>query len=68
MIHGITCAGCIFFSPPSFQTTFSGQRAMGQCRRHAPLMDRTDRGPRTIWPLVGDHQWCGEHSTFDEDE
>lgn len=65
MIPGISCATCVFFSPPPFQSRFAGQQASGQCRRHAPALDFNERGPRTLWPLVRADAWCGEHSTID---
>lgn len=61
MIPGVTCATCAFFSPPLFPSRFAGQVVKGQCRRHAPMLDRTDQGVRTIWPLVADDAFCGEH-------
>lgn len=63
MIPGVTCCSCVFFSPPPFQSRFAGQSSRGQCRRHAPIFERTDQGPRTIWPLVNEDQWCGEHAS-----
>lgn len=68
MIPGVTCATCVFFSPPPFQSAFAGMNTKGQCRRHAPIFERTDKGPRTIWPLVGDDQFCGEHASVDSEE
>ena len=64
MIPGAHCSTCVFFSPPPFQSR--GERRFGQCRRHAPLIDiDAERGPRTIWPMVGETAWCGEHSVPD---
>jgi hypothetical protein len=65
MIPGVTCATCVFFSPPPFHSAFAGEHPRGQCRRHAPTIDRTDRGLRTIWPLVSDDGFCGEHMSVD---
>lgn len=68
MIPGVICATCIYFSPPPFQSRHAGQRPMGQCRRLAPLLDQSDGRLRTIWPLVNENQWCGEHSTIEGTE
>lgn len=62
MIPGVNCASCVFFCPPPFRSRFAGDHVRGQCRRHAPMLEHTDRGTRSIWPLVGDDQWCGEHA------
>lgn len=64
MIPGAFCSGCVFFAPNQHNLARGG----GQCRRHAPLLDRADDRVRTIWPLVWDDHWCGEHSTVDTGE
>jgi len=64
MIAGMTCAGCVFYAPPFHQQR--GRVVFGQCRRHAPVHDLTGDRPRTIWPMVADDAWCGEHSTLEE--
>lgn len=58
MSLSVTCASCAFFRPPGGLYP----RANGQCRRHAPVIDRGDAGIRTVWPMIGDNQWCGEHA------
>ncbi len=65
MIPGVHCSTCVFFSPPPF--TSRGDRLFGQCRRHAPLIDAGGDRPRTIWPIVSEDAWCGEHSHLSED-
>ncbi len=59
----VGCATCAFFSP----STATYARGSGQCRRHAPLLEQTERGPRTTWPLVRDTNWCGEHAVWEEE-
>jgi hypothetical protein len=65
MITGISCATCVFFSPPP---PYAKNQSVGQCRRHAPQLTEGERGIQTIWPLVGDSQWCGDHATPEGDE
>lgn len=60
----LACATCVYFSPPP--STLHSRDPKGQCRRHAPVLDKDDRGLRTIWPLVASHAWCGEHATLAE--
>lgn len=65
MIPGAFCSTCVFFSPgrPTMR-----DRVSGQCRRHAPILDQSELRLRTIWPLVMDDSWCGEHATVDAGE
>lgn len=60
----VNCVTCAWFSPAQ-QSYAAGS---GQCRRRAPLLEQTERGPRTIWPLVRETQWCGEHAEWTEHE
>ena len=66
MIPGISCSTCAFFAPPPF--SHRGQRIFGQCRRHAPILDLGEDRPRTIWPLVQETAWCGEHAEVEGGE
>ena len=64
-LGGLRCATCIFFSPNPFNR---GLRMRGQCRRHPPQIDMSrDMGPRSIWPMVDEDAYCGEHSTLEEE-
>lgn len=62
MITGANCKGCCFYSPHPTMP----QR--GQCRHGSPKVDfqKLDTGEkrtRTVWPLVKDWDWCGQHGT-----
>lgn len=66
------CATCVFFSPhqPNWTDRPTGR---GQCRRHAPVLDKEADGRlRTLWPMVHEDNYCGEHAEVevpvDEDQ
>lgn len=61
MIPGVCCGNCVFFSAFGPNPRRASQRR-GQCRAHGPLLELSDRGPRTLWPLVNESDWCGDHS------
>lgn len=65
-LGGMRCATCIFFAPNPFNR---GIRLRGQCRRHAPQIDMQgpENRPRSIWPMVDEDAYCGEHSTLEEE-
>jgi hypothetical protein len=66
VIPGAICATCVFFSANPYSKP---DRQGGQCRRHAPVFDRTEEGRmRSIWPLVWDDHWCGEHAIVETGE
>lgn len=66
MTIGIACATCAFFQTP--RVPIRGRTVFGQCRRHAPTLDFSEGKPRSIWPLVADDAWRGEHATLDTEE
>ena len=52
-----TCPSCAFFLPH--------QHGSGECRRHAPQPKTPrsfDEQDNAVWPLVGEDDWCGEHT------
>lgn len=63
MIPGAICTNCVFFSPARVRNNANPR---GQCRRHAPLLDFQGDHPQTLWPMVREDQWCGEHATVEE--
>lgn len=64
MIPGATCTSCVFFAPPNHARR--GDFQTGQCRRHAPVLTTSDDDrPRTVWPMVNERNWCGEHAVLD---
>jgi len=61
MLPGVTCASCVLYAP---NTRKPGS---GQCRARAPELEITDMGPRTVFPLMPAHGWCGNHSTLEQE-
>lgn len=61
----LTCATCQFFALEE-----DGSEVRGDCRRHAPLVTGGMMSSvETVWPQVGETQWCGDHEAdFDEVE
>lgn len=56
------CATCVFFSQHQ-PDWLDRPSTRGQCRRHAPVLDRHDDGRlRTVWPMVHEDGFCGEHA------
>lgn len=52
--RGAQCQHCIFFDG-------TGSRSSGLCRRRPPVVDFSDDvGEQTLWPFVGNDDWCGE--------
>lgn len=63
-VIGEVCSTCCFFQlGPALNSR------VGQCRIHAPILIREDDGRlRTVWPLIGKEEWCGDHAVFEEEE
>ena len=63
----IECQTCAYWSSSSRDQTarHSSDAApqLGQCRRHAPTLQRSDQGLRGMWPTTHAMQWCGEHGS-----
>jgi rubrerythrin len=62
------CATCVFFSAhrPNWSDRPSSR---GQCRRHAPVIDKAEEGRlRTVWPMVDQDAYCGDHAELVEEE
>jgi hypothetical protein len=65
MMPLFSCATCVFFAPhrPNWTDQPTGR---GQCRAHAPVLDKTDEGRiRTLWPMVHEDNYCGDHAEVD---
>ena len=56
------CAGCRHFHQPEYLHSLGGSwLEFGECRRHAPKMERGDRVlPNRAWPMVRIDDWCGD--------
>jgi hypothetical protein len=57
--NNLRCETCAYWQPP--RSSLPGGD-LGQCRRHAPVVYRTDAGLRGMWPTVLGHNWCGDHT------
>lgn len=63
----VSCSTCAFFF--EFPNTNHGKFAIGQCRFNAPK-NHVDRDGllKTIWPVVRDTDFCGEHAVGVEED
>ena len=51
-----TCSVCRFWD---------GYGETGRCRRRSPLVTGGMMSAvETVWPIVSDHDWCGDFETF----
>lgn len=58
------CGTCAFFVAfPGIRRDNGGEYVKGQCRTRAPFVDlKNPDGPKTMWPLVRNTDFCGEHA------
>lgn len=56
------CATCKYFVVTSDRDV---ELKSGTCQRYAPMANGLKHGylGRSVWPTVGEKDWCGEHST-----
>ena len=60
MRSGMTCASCKWRGPDGFHDSAPELRGP-TCRRHAPVATGgMMSGSRTMWPVVGLDDWCGD--------
>lgn len=61
----LACETCAYWQPPAWRQTLTDAAGkpvtLGQCRRYPPSIERTDKGPRALFPLTPATMWCGEH-------
>lgn len=57
----LSCATCKWWNPWGGLESISA----GECKRHAPWLDRRNGGG--VWPQVNRNDWCGEHECREPD-
>jgi hypothetical protein len=66
VIPGVNCMGCAFWN--ALPAKHGRPETRGQCRARAPNLVTTPQGQIfTSWPLTKEDDWCGDHSTIEEE-